>query len=98
MGTSRLISNLVSLKSVGPATAADLAKLGITKIEQLRRADADRLYERLCRVTGQRHDPCCRDVFAAAIAQAKNPNLPEEQRDWWYWSRLRKETSKQKKQ
>jgi hypothetical protein len=65
-------------------------KAAAREIEQLRRADADRLYERLGRVTGQRHDPCCRDVFAAAIAQAKNPNLPEEQRDWWYWSRLRK--------
>jgi hypothetical protein len=30
------------------------------------------------------------DVFACAIAQAVNPDLPEEQRDWWYWTKIRK--------
>jgi hypothetical protein len=30
------------------------------------------------------------DVFVAAVAQAKNPELPIEQRQWWYWSKLRK--------
>jgi hypothetical protein len=29
-------------------------------------------------------------VFVAAVAQAKDPHLPVEQRQWWYWSRLRK--------
>lgn len=94
MEMAKAKANLTSLRSVGPAALADLAKLGITKIEQLQHADADRLYQRLCRITEQRHDPCCRDVFAAAIAQAKNPKLPEEQRDWWYWSRLRKAAKK----
>ncbi len=80
---------LADLRSVGPATLADFRILGITSAAQLRRADADRLFAKLCRVTGKAYDPCVRDVFAAAIAQA-DPQLPEEQRDWWYWSRLRK--------
>jgi hypothetical protein len=29
-------------------------------------------------------------VFRAAVAQAKDPNLPSEQRLWWQWSRKRK--------
>jgi hypothetical protein len=33
---------------------------------------------------------CCLDVFQAAVAQAKNPKLPIDKRQWWYWSRLRK--------
>ena len=81
---------LADFRSVGPATLADFRILGITSAAQLRRADADRLFAKLCRVTGKTYDPCVRDVFAAAIAQAKDPQLPEEQRDWWYWSRLRK--------
>lgn len=82
---------LADFRSVGPATLADFRLLGITSAEQLQRADADRLFAKLCRTTGKAYDPCVRDVFAAAIAQAKDPHLPEEQRDWWYWSRLRKQ-------
>jgi Pathogenicity locus len=48
------------------------------------------MYEKLCQVTGQTQDICCLDVFRAAVAQAKNPNLPIEQRRWWHWSRKRK--------
>jgi nucleotidyltransferase/DNA polymerase involved in DNA repair len=82
---------LAGFRSVGPATLDDLRHLGINTAAQLRRADADRLFAKLCRISGRTHDPCVRDVFAAAIAQANNPDLPEEQRDWWYWSRLRKQ-------
>jgi hypothetical protein len=41
-------------------------------------------------VTGKSQDICCLDVFSAAVAQARNPQLPAEQRQWWYWSRKRK--------
>ena len=33
------------------------------------------------------------DVFRAAVAQARNPRLPAEQCQWWYWSRKRKHSS-----
>lgn len=81
---------LRDLRSVGPATIKDLKILGINSVEQLARRDAKQLYEELCKATGVRHDPCCEDVFSAAIAQARDPFLPGEQRDWWYWSRRRK--------
>jgi Pathogenicity locus len=81
---------LIDLRSVGPATVADFKLLGIAAVEDLVDCDAGDLYARLCAVTGIRHDPCCEDVFAAAIAQARDPDLPPEQRDWAYRSRLRK--------
>lgn len=81
---------LCDLVSVGPATIGDLRLLGITRVAELRGRRADTLYRRLCTVTGIRHDPCCQDVFAAAIAQADNPRLPVGQRKWWYWSRIRR--------
>ena len=31
------------------------------------------------------------DVYAAAIAQARDPHLPVEQRNWVWWSRARKQ-------
>jgi hypothetical protein len=81
---------LRDLVSVGPAAEEDLALLGITTVDGLRGRDARVLYERLCRATGVRQDPCCEDVFAAAVAQAEDPALPEERRRWWWWSRVRK--------
>jgi hypothetical protein len=81
---------LKDLVSVGPAILHDLELLGIRNGAQLARQKPTKLYENLCRVTGQRQDICCLDVFSAAVAQARNPLLPAEQRQWWYWSRLRK--------
>jgi Pathogenicity locus len=81
---------LQDLISVGPVIAHDFELLGIKSVAQLARAKPERLYEELCRVTGEAQDICCLDVFRAAVAQAKNPHLPLEQCQWWYWSRERK--------
>jgi len=87
MKASRSLADLIS---VGPAMLRDFELLGIRGVPQLARANPEKLYERLCRVTGQPHDICCLDVFQAAVAQARNPRLPAEQCQWWYWSRQRK--------
>ena len=81
---------LIDLRSVGPATIKDLALLGITQVDELIAHEPGALYAQLCAMTGVRHDPCCEDVFAAAIAQARDPDLPMEQREWAWWSRVRK--------
>ena len=82
--------DLRDLVSVGPAIARDLAVLGIHSVKQLSRRNPEKLYERLCELTGQVQDICCLDVFRAAVEQARNPLLPVEQCQWWYWSRRRK--------
>ena len=78
------------LVSVGPAIARDFEMLKIASVPHLARQNPQRMYEKLCSLTGQRQDPCVLDVFCAAVAQARNPRLPAEQCQWWYWSRLRK--------
>lgn len=82
---------LTDLVSVGPATAAGFEDLGITEVEQLIDKDATELFEQLQQLKGQKVDRCCEDVFRAAIEQARDPNLPHEQRQWPYWSRRRKQ-------
>ncbi len=84
---TRRIENLIS---VGPAMLRDFELLGIRSVKQLARQNPQRLFEKLCRMTGQAQDPCVLDVFSAAVAQARNPRLPAEQCQWWYWSRARK--------
>jgi hypothetical protein len=81
---------LQDLVSVGPAFLRDFEMLGVRSIAQLARRNPEKLYEGLCRITGQTQDLCCLDVFRAAVAQARDPHLPTEQCQWWYWSRQRK--------
>ena len=86
-GEEQQLSDLVS---IGPAMLRDFELLGVHTVAQLARRNPEKMYEKLCQVTGQPQDICCLDVFRAAVAQAKNPNLPVEQRSWWHWSRKRK--------
>ena len=81
---------LQDLVSIGPAMLRDFELLGIASVTQLSRQNPKKLYEKLRRITKQPVDICCLDVFRAAVAQARNPRLPAEQRQWWYWSRKRK--------
>ena len=81
---------LRSLRSVGPAALEDLRLLGVTDICDLAGRAPQALYDELCRIKGQKIDICCLDVFNCAVAQAKNPELPADQRNWFWWSRQRK--------
>jgi len=87
MSKPRKIGHLIS---VGPRTLEDFTRLGIKTISKLAQQNPHALYKKLCKITQIRHDPCVEDVFAAAIAQAQDVNLPEEQKHWAYWSAVRK--------
>lgn len=85
---------LGELISIGPAMLRDFELLGIRSVGQLAKQDPKRMYKRLGRVAKQHQDICVLDVFEAAVAQARNPRLPAEKCQWWYWSRRRKARSK----
>ncbi len=84
------VRHLRDLAGVGKRTLEDLAALGVGSVTQLAERDPRALYDKLCVLKGTRVDPCCLDVFVCAVAQARNPQLPTHQRQWWYWSRVRK--------
>ena len=88
MGATR--RQLGDLISIGPALLRDFKLLRIRSVAQLARQDPRRMYARLNHLSRQRQDPCVLDTFCAAVAQAKNPRLPAEQCQWWYWSKKRK--------
>lgn len=89
-GRSLKPRELSDLISIGPAMLRDFELLGIHSVAELARQNPQRLYEKLSRVAGQHQDICVLDVFRAAVAQARNPRLPAEQCQWWYWSKKRK--------
>ncbi|MDX1611505.1 MAG: helix-hairpin-helix domain-containing protein [Candidatus Thermoplasmatota archaeon] len=77
---------LCTIPNVGPATAGDLIRLGIERIEDLADEDPEELYRRLVVMDGHPHDPCVRDVFAAAVAFARDGVV----KPWWHYTKLRK--------
>ena len=79
---------------MGLATLGDFARLKIRTVEELARQNPAALYRRLERLTGKKQDICVLDTLTAAIAQAKDPKLPPEKCNWWYWSRRRKGTAR----
>jgi hypothetical protein len=88
MVSARQLGDLIS---IGPAMLRDFQMLGIRSVAQLAKQNPKTMYLKLQRLTGQRQDPCVLDVFHAAVAQARNPRLPAEKCQWWYWSRQRKD-------
>jgi hypothetical protein len=81
---------LKDLVSIGPAMLRDFEILKIHSVADLAKADPRRMYQKLCKLTGEWQDPCVLDVFRSAVAQARNPRLRAEKCQWWYWSRIRK--------
>ena len=57
------MARLEDVPNVGPAVAADLRQLGIGVPGDLVGRDPYGMYEDLCRLTEQRHDPCLLDTL-----------------------------------
>jgi hypothetical protein len=81
---------LKDLRGIGTKMLGDFEKLGIRSVNELKSRDAQKLYDRMCKLAGTRQDPCVLDTYRCAIEQARHPDLPIEQTNWWYWSGVRK--------
>ena len=77
---------LEQIPNIGPAIAADLRQLAITVPTDLLGRDPYSMYDQLCHLTGQRHDPCVLDVFIAAVRYMEG----ERKTPWWKYTTERK--------
>ncbi|HZE91379.1 MAG TPA: helix-hairpin-helix domain-containing protein [Rhizobacter sp.] len=77
---------LEHLPNIGPTLAEDLRLIGIRHPSQLRGKDAFVLYQKLCAITNQRHDPCVLDTFMA-ITDFMGGAQPAP---WWNYTAQRK--------
>lgn len=57
------LKKFTDLPNIGPAGAKDYQLLGYTEPLQLVGVSALHLYQRLCEITAQQHDPCVLDVL-----------------------------------
>ena len=83
--SKRQKSDLERIPGVGPSIAADLNGIGITNVAQLKHADAQSLYDRVCDATGETHDRCLLYVFRCAVYYASNESHEAQKLQWWYW-------------
>ncbi len=74
------------IPNVGYAMAEDFRRLGLKKPADLRGCDAFDLYQRMCKLRGQRQDPCVLDTYMAAIDFMEGA----PPRPWWEYTPLRK--------
>ena len=79
------LKKLTVIPGVGPSLAADLYLLGIREVRQLKSRRPERLYERLCKLTGHRVDRCVLYVFRCAIYFASTKRPDPEKLKWWNW-------------
>ena len=84
-GEMDMWDELQRLPAVGPSTAADLRRLGVRSVSDLARRDPERLYARLCEITGERQDPCVLYTFRCAVYAARTPRPKAELLKWWNW-------------
>jgi predicted GIY-YIG superfamily endonuclease len=80
------IADLEDIPNIGPAIASDLRQLRIRSPVELPGRDPYTMYDDLCRITGQRHDPCLLDTFIAAVLFMKG----EPKKPWWAYTAERK--------
>jgi len=77
---------LTDLPNISKASAADLRLLGYEQPQDLIGADPLEMYQRLCSVTGAKHDLCVLDVFIS-ITRFMAGDPPEV---WWHYTEERK--------
>ena len=82
---ARRVDELQGIPGVGPSIAADLRRIGITKLAQLKDADPQELYERSNAKTGVVQDRCLLYVFRCATYFASRPVHEPEKLKWWNW-------------
>ena len=80
------LAHLEDMPNIGPSIAANLRQLGITTPAELLGRDPYAMYDDLCRLTCQRHDPCLLDTFIAAVRFMDG----ESKKPWWKYTAERK--------
>ncbi len=82
----KTVTELTDLPNIGKAIARDLHTVKILHPQDLIGKNAYKLHDELCRVTGEKHDPCVIDVFLAVI----NYMEVGEPVPWWKFTTERK--------
>lgn len=82
---ARALRELRTIPGVGRAVSQDLWALGVRRVADLRGADPQALYDRLCVLQGMTVDRCMLYVFRCAVHFASAEAPEPESLKWWNW-------------
>ncbi len=74
------------IPNVGKRIAGDFKMLGLSAPRDLKGKDPFKLYQKLCKHTKTRHDPCVLDVFTAVVDFMNGAAA----KPWWRYTAERK--------
>ena len=73
------------IPGVGKSISRDLVDLDYKCVEELRGEDPQLMYEKLCRLRGEKIDRCVLYVFRCAVYFASTNLHDPELLKWWHW-------------
>jgi hypothetical protein len=80
------IKSFQDIPNVGKAIEKDFILIGLNEPIELINKDPYLMYNELCKVTQQRHDPCVIDVFISAVNYMNGGPYKK----WWEFTKQRK--------
>ena len=80
------IQELKTIPGVGVKIADDFWNIGIRSINDLKSADPEKLYAKICKYQGQYVDRCMLYVCRCAVYFAKEKSYDPNLLKWWNWS------------
>ena len=80
------IRSFQDIPNVGKAIEKDFFLIGLKEPKELINKDPYLMYEELCTITQQRHDPCVLDVFISAVDYMRGGPAKK----WWEFTEERK--------
>ena len=79
-------TKLEQIPNVGHSIAGDFKRIGIFHPHELLKQDPYSMYDKLCRITHSRQDPCVLDTFISAVRFMQG----SPKRPWWAYTAERK--------
>jgi hypothetical protein len=76
---------LQTIPGIGNSLSQDLVELGYRKVNDLKGADPEVMYQNLMAVRGHHIDRCVLYVFRCAVYYASNSAHEPELLKWWNW-------------
>ena len=79
------LKELQIIPGIGKSLSQDLVDLGHRKVNDLKGADPEEMYQNLMAVRGHHIDRCVLYVFRCAVYYASNSIHAPESLKWWNW-------------
>lgn len=80
-----VLKEFKQIPGVGKSIAEDLWNIGLRSVQDLKGADPEKLYRRLCIYKGSLVDRCMLYVLRCAIYYMSNDKHKPELLKWWNW-------------